>query len=548
MNYLIGSIKHCERDRVDNWVKSALKHCKCQVTLLVLDQIIPESLLELESIGVKLVHSPTGNEQDINICKWERHLKVREFLQTLTQEDLVLLTDTLDVVFQRDPFIWFREKAYKNIVLTSEGINHRDEPWNMRSISTDHSEFVREIEDKEVINSGLIIGRPKEVSNMLLHTYVATRGLSPESADQPALNVALLSSFITDNVQIVNSDDGLAVHLAVAGPTDQFAAWGFVNSYKYGLPILQDDKIINQKTQESFCIVHQYNRVREWNTFFNDMYKDYIPKRIKRFNNNTAIVVCTRANSSYFDDWERTLSYDSNQYILCDVSAGSPPPSNVVLKPVQENFITYTLENVRRTFNFYRNPSDKHWWNLGGGRNIIWFYPHFRMMYFYKLNPTYDYYWFFDEDVTFPEGRFDDFIKEHSVLDHDCMITYLFGNLNQPIQEGALSMDMEMGSFHSHDANWLNHYPGDGDKQPDDLKETYGSYFPLVRLSNEALKTLVEEHEKGLYGYSEGYVPTLLNYKGLSLYSIYGTDSKVKVDPSLIVHHRRYLELEWKNV
>ena len=34
------------------------------------------------------------------------------------------------------------------------------------------------------------------------------------------------------------------------------------------------------------------------------------------------------------------------------------------------------------------------------------------------------------------------------------------------------------------------------------------------------MKTLVEEHEKGFYGYSEGYVPTILNHKGLKLYSI----------------------------
>jgi hypothetical protein len=548
MNYLIGSIKHCNRDKVDIWIKSALEYCQGQVTLLVLDQIIPESLLELEAIGINLVHSPTGDEQDINVCKWERHLKVRQFLQTLTQDDLVLLTDTLDVVFQKDPFTWFTEKAQKNVILTSEGINHKDEPWNMRSIAIDHSEFVEEIESREVINSGLIIGRPKEVSNLLLHTYVATRALSPESADQPALNVALLSSFITDNVQFVNSDDGLAIHSAVGGPTEQFIPWGFANSYKYGLPVLQDGKIINEKTQETFCIVHQYNRVRKWDLFFKDLYKDYKPKRVKLANNNTAVIVCTRANSSYFEDWERTLSYSSDQYILCDVSAEAPPPSRVVLKPVQENFITYTLENVRKTFNFYREASNRHWWNNGGGRNIIWFYPHFRMMYFYKLNPTYDYYWFFDEDVTFPEGRFNDFIAEHSVLDHDCMITYLFSNLNQPIQEGALNMNLEMGSFHSDDANWLTHYPGDGDKHPEDLKETYGSYFPLVRLSNEALRVLVEEHEKGLYGYSEGYVPSILNHCGLSLYSIYGTDSKVRVDPSLIVHHRRYLELEWKNV
>jgi hypothetical protein len=128
------------------------------------------------------------------------------------------------------------------------------------------------------------------------------------------------------------------------------------------------------------------------------------------------------------------------------------------------------------------------------------------------------------------------------------MITYLFSDLNQVKQEDTLEMDQSMGSYHNFDHTWLSHYPGDGDKHPEDLKEKYGSYFPLVRLSNEALRVLVEEHEKGLYGYSEGYVPTILNYRGLKLYSIYGTDSKVKVDPNIIVYHRRYLELEWKNV
>ena len=109
MNYLIGSIKHCERDRIDIWVKSALKYCSCQVILIVLDNIIPESLLELENLGVKLVHNPTGDETDVNICKWERHVKVRNFLKTLEKEDVVLLTDTLDVVFQSDPFKWYKK-------------------------------------------------------------------------------------------------------------------------------------------------------------------------------------------------------------------------------------------------------------------------------------------------------------------------------------------------------------------------------------------------------------------------------------------------------
>ena len=43
MNYLIGSIKHCNRDRIDIWVKSAIKHCSGQVVLLVLDDVCSDT-------------------------------------------------------------------------------------------------------------------------------------------------------------------------------------------------------------------------------------------------------------------------------------------------------------------------------------------------------------------------------------------------------------------------------------------------------------------------------------------------------------------------
>ena len=210
--------------------------------------------------------------------------------------------------------------------------------------------------------------------------------------------------------------------------------------------------------------------------------------------------------------------------------------------------ILYSTENVRNTFNFHLEANNTHWWNNGGGRTIIWFYPHFRMMYFYKIHPEYEYYWFFDEDVTFPENHLYDIVNAHAHLDHDCMITYLFSDLNNENPSQVPVVDENMVSFHSTDHYWLKHYPGPGDIQPEDVKEKYGSYFPMVRLSNKALKTLVEEHEKGFHGYSEGYVPTILNHKGLKLYSIFNKDSKINVDESLIAFHRKYLELQWKNL
>ena len=179
MKYLIGSIKHCNRDRIDIWAKSALKYCSCQVVLLVLDKNVPPSLLELEEIGVKIVHTPTGDEKNIDTCKWERHFKVREYLKTINENDIVLLTDTLDVVFQSDPFEWYENNAKKDLILTSEGIDHINEHWNMGGISSGYKEFVEEIKHNEVINSGIMMGKPAALSNILFHIYILTKKVSP---------------------------------------------------------------------------------------------------------------------------------------------------------------------------------------------------------------------------------------------------------------------------------------------------------------------------------------------------------------------------------
>jgi hypothetical protein len=548
MNYLIGSIKHCNADRINIWAKSALKHCSGQVVLLVLDDVVPENISDLSNYGVTIVHNPTVPHPDINISKFERHFYAREYLKTLEDTDTVLLTDTLDVVFQRDPFQWYSENKNNKLLLTSEGVIHDHEHWNMRGIGNAFTPYVGEIKTRDVFNSGLIMGEIRYVKDLLHFAYSLTINVRPEHTegiDQPALNIAMLANSLQDITQVTTTSESFAVNCAVAGPTSQFVDWGFDRNYKYDLPSFNENGVSNVNN-ELYCIVHQYNRIPEWNQFFTDKYKTLVlPK--KNFNPSTAVVVCTHSNSGYYSDWKNAFKFSSDDYMLCDVGPNNPP-IDFILNFIQDNVVNYTINNLRKSLNFNLEPSDKHWWNNGGGRNIIWFYPHFRMMYFYMLNPNHDYYWFFDDDVTFPDNQLYKFVEKHKSLEHDCMIAYLFGGLNQPIQEGALNMDENMGSYHNHDHNWLTHYPGPGDIHPDNVNEKYGSYFPLVRLSNKALSVLVEEHLNGNYGYSEGYVPTILNHRGLSLYSIYNTNDKVKVDENITVYHRRYLDLIWKHV
>jgi hypothetical protein len=263
---------------------------------------------------------------------------------------------------------------------------------------------------------------------------------------------------------------------------------------------------------------------------------------------NEALVICATAHiTAYYKNWKENLKFNNDEYILCDVTNKGPLPTNVSLDFVQDNVINYTEQNVRKTLNFDKNASDKHWWNLGGGRSIIWFYPQFRMLYFYKLYPDYDYYWFFDDDVTFPNNQLQEFIDLYRGDTTDCAITYLFSDLDNSNPSNVPVMCKPMFSFHGKEWNWLIHYPGFGDNQPEYVKEKYGSFFPIVRLSNRALKTLLEEHEKGYYGYGEGYVPTVLNYHNMSLHSFYNEQSKLVKNENILIHHKDAVML-WDNI
>lgn len=262
---------------------------------------------------------------------------------------------------------------------------------------------------------------------------------------------------------------------------------------------------------------------------------------------NIANIICTTsAITAFYKSWKENLKFDNNDYILCDTVSGLIP-SQILLDFVQDNVIYYDKFNVKKYLDVNFEPPDNHWWNLGGGRSLLWFYPYLRMLYFYKVNPDYDYYWFFDDDVTFPDNNLQFFLESHNVLEYDFMATYLFTQGENQNQPNVLVMDNTMNSFHDENFNWLIHYPGNGDSQLPTEYKKYGSYFPIVKLSKKAMEILSKIHLDGLYGYGEGFVPTILAAHNCSLYSIFDKNSKIKIDSSIIVHHKNW-EMLWKNI
>jgi len=203
--------------------------------------------------------------------------------------------------------------------------------------------------------------------------------------------------------------------------------------------------------------------------------------------------------------------------------------------------IEYDEQKVRDIFNFKGDVSKKHFWNSQGNRNIIWFYEHLRMAYYYMLNPNEDWYWFMDDDVIC--DNWSEFFKSFENNTSDFISYYLFKNTNIDSQGNIPTID---SNTHSGTA-WFDRFPGDGDfiNRTDEL---FGSFFPIVRFSNKSLKHLTDLLINNIHGYSEGFVPTQLNKDGFTLDTIFNNQSKSNhfdVNKIHILHKNIRVDWSW---
>ncbi len=200
--------------------------------------------------------------------------------------------------------------------------------------------------------------------------------------------------------------------------------------------------------------------------------------------------------------------------------------------------IEYNEQMVRDVFAFRGDVCKKHYWNSHGNKNIIWFYAHLRMVYYFILNPNEEWYWFMDDDVQC--DNWDGFFKGFENDNTDFLCYYLFKEESVNSQPNVPNIDNN-----THSGNgWFNRFPGDGDKIDPDC-EMFGSFFPIVRFSNKSLKHLANLMKEGIHGYSEGFVPTQLNKDGFTLGTIYDTNSKSKYfDNDVKVLHKN-IETTW---
>jgi hypothetical protein len=266
---LVGLANNIEnnKDKIKVWYKSFKLHSDGDVMLIGANmsdndkKVCEELEINFRSVSIE-------NTWYINHKRLEH---IRNWVAE-SDVDLVLSTDVFDVAFQADPFKKLDVENF-DFFVGGEGVNVNQDPWNSQNISSIFGrEAFEKCINKEIICSGVMAGK----RDCFLSVYDRLFDLCENSSDGHNIkDQAALIMMITNNeipkTKIFNLDDGWAVHCAVAGPTQFFESWGFKDNLKYGIPQMKEKKVCTA-VGEFFDIVHQFNRIQEWEEIIRKSY------------------------------------------------------------------------------------------------------------------------------------------------------------------------------------------------------------------------------------------------------------------------------------
>jgi hypothetical protein len=248
-------------NKIKVWSKSFKKHSDGDVILLCANS--NESEIKMcEDIGIIPIPVVINDLLYINHKRLENTL---EFLKT-TDIDICLITDVFDVVFQSDPFQ--KKDLTYDIFVGSEGIKVSQEPWNSDVINKVFPEHMGKCLNSDIICSGVIGGKRESLIKLYDKLFsMCENSLNGHNIKDQAALIIMVANDEIDNLKIFEVTDGWTLHCAIGGPTQFFESWGFKGSLiqKYGGISKMENGEIFTHTDLKYDIVHQFNRIPEWN-------------------------------------------------------------------------------------------------------------------------------------------------------------------------------------------------------------------------------------------------------------------------------------------
>jgi len=256
------------KQKIKVWSESFRKYSDGNVVLIAANAN-EQDIKTCEELNIKYYQVTVDDTWYINHKRLEH---TRDFIQQ-SDGDLFLITDVFDVVFQNDPFLKF-DLNY-DLFFTGEGILISEEPWNADVINKVFPGELNICINNEIICSGVIGGKKDQLVDLYTQMFdKCESGTNDHNIKDQAALILLLANNKLNNYKILNLNDAWAMHCATSGPTQFFESWGLRNNIesRYNVPKLTDGKIYTNNG-ELFDIVHQFNRIPEWNKILTKEYE-----------------------------------------------------------------------------------------------------------------------------------------------------------------------------------------------------------------------------------------------------------------------------------
>ena len=279
---IIGGASNYDWNKLKYWVNSIKKTGFKGDVVLVATNISAETVSKLTDKDVKVYaygkQQPDGSF--INESKSpphvERFIFIWDFLRRNSDEyRYVVVTDTRDVIFQKDPTVFLEKKLLtKSLVCSSEGLAYKDEPWGSKNLLDTFGPLVYdEFKDRLIYNVGTIAGFADEVKDLLLQIFFQSVNRPIPIVDQAVFNFLINLLPLESEVLKTTNESEWAIQLgttkaaieAGAGDIGQIVKQNpqmmdkYLEVYQDIQPLIKDNMMTNGTT--AYTIVHQWDRV-----------------------------------------------------------------------------------------------------------------------------------------------------------------------------------------------------------------------------------------------------------------------------------------------
>jgi len=261
-NLIIGGFTNYGIDQLKPWVISAKEVAGDNDVVLVYGNTTDETLDWLVEQNVVIVPMLQVQNVPIHVL---RFLSIHNYLvQHWQHYEYVVTTDVKDVYFQADPFKFLVDRK---LVVASEGLKYKDEPWGNENLYQAYGSYVYEqFKDNEIFNVGTFGGKSEYVKDMVFHIFTNGINRPIPICDQAVFNVLINTQPFKD---IVTETDSWAAELGTI--MDPSKIEQFRPNLIFSEPVFEDG-LLKNCTGFTYPIVHQYDRVPVLKKFVQEKY------------------------------------------------------------------------------------------------------------------------------------------------------------------------------------------------------------------------------------------------------------------------------------